>query len=521
MDIKQAKEEIRRTVLAYTERDALGALRIPMVRQRPLLLMGPPGVGKTAIFYQLAQELGVNLVSYTMTHHTRQSALGLPVLREKTFGGKTYTATEYTMSEILASVYERIEKTGVPTGILFLDEINCVSETLMPAMLQLLQSKQFGTHRLPEGWVIAAAGNPPAYNESARTFDTVTMDRVRLLQIEADYHVWRDYAHEKGLHPAVLSYLELNPEHFFCVERHAHGRSFVTARGWEDLSQLLTSYERLGFEIQDALFGEFLQHEEIAAAFSSFFHLFTACRERINLANILSGQETAAAPELRAMRFDARLAATEFLLHAVSRELNTFRQKKALTGSLVSFLSSVQSANNPLSAAKENLSRRGSCDGASKGARRAGTRGRSVGAGICGKRACAAGPRGGACAAASCGGRWDGADGRGGARTGEANPKRDGLCACDVWRGAGASDFPDAAQTSSRCGRVLKEKQTLPGALRGDSARRARKDLIKPNARGRIGSIHGHFCAGHFLRTGKHTSVTNSLGFCVSCGLTW
>ena len=74
MDIKQAKEEIRRTVLAYTERDALGALRIPMVRQRPLLLMGPPGVGKTAIFYQLAQELGVNLVSYTMTHHTRQSA---------------------------------------------------------------------------------------------------------------------------------------------------------------------------------------------------------------------------------------------------------------------------------------------------------------------------------------------------------------------------------------------------------------------------------------------------------------
>ena len=99
MDIKQAKEEIRRTVLAYTERDALGALRIPMVRQRPLLLMGPPGVGKTAIFYQLAQELGVNLVSYTMTHHTRQSALGLPVLREKTFGGKSFTATEYTMRE--------------------------------------------------------------------------------------------------------------------------------------------------------------------------------------------------------------------------------------------------------------------------------------------------------------------------------------------------------------------------------------------------------------------------------------
>ena len=103
------------------------------------------------------------------------------------------------MSEILASVYERIEKTGVPAGILFLDEINCVSETLMPAMLQLLQSKQFGTHRLPEGWVIAAAGNPPAYNESARTFDTVTMDRVRLLQIEADFTMSGAITRTKGV----------------------------------------------------------------------------------------------------------------------------------------------------------------------------------------------------------------------------------------------------------------------------------------------------------------------------------
>ena len=265
MDIKQAKEEIRRAVLAYTERTPDGALCMPLVHQRPLLLMGPPGVGKTAVFYQLAQELGINLVSYTMTHHTRQSALGLPLIREKIFGGKPYSATEYTMSEILASVYERMEQTGVRTGILFLDEINCVSETLMPAMLQLLQSKQFGTHRLPEGWVIAAAGNPPAYNESARSFDTVTMDRVRLLEISENYSVWRDYAHAKGLHPAVLSYLELNPEHFYRVERTARGRSFVTARGWEDLSQTLCSYERLGFEITGALFGEFLQHAEIAA----------------------------------------------------------------------------------------------------------------------------------------------------------------------------------------------------------------------------------------------------------------
>ena len=112
MDIKQAKEALRRTYLVYTERDEFGSLRIPAEQQRPLLLMGPPGVGKTAILSQLAEELGAGLVAYTMTHHTRQSAIGLPLIREKTYGGKPCSATEYTMSEILASIYDQMEQTG-------------------------------------------------------------------------------------------------------------------------------------------------------------------------------------------------------------------------------------------------------------------------------------------------------------------------------------------------------------------------------------------------------------------------
>ncbi len=74
--------------MVYTERDADGSLCIPAFRQRPLLLIGPPGIGKTAILSQLAEELGAGLVAYTMTHHTRQSAMGLPLIREKTYGGK-------------------------------------------------------------------------------------------------------------------------------------------------------------------------------------------------------------------------------------------------------------------------------------------------------------------------------------------------------------------------------------------------------------------------------------------------
>ena len=139
MNIKRAKEEIKHALQAYLAKDEFGEYKIPAVRQRPVLLMGPPGIGKTAIMEQISRECNIGLVAYTITHHTRQSAVGLPFIEKKQYGGKEYSVTEYTMSEIIASVYEKMEKTGVKEGILFIDEINCVSETLAPTMLQFLQ----------------------------------------------------------------------------------------------------------------------------------------------------------------------------------------------------------------------------------------------------------------------------------------------------------------------------------------------------------------------------------------------
>ena len=114
MNIKRAKQEIKDTVAAYLAKDEFGAYEIPSIRQRPMLLIGPPGIGKTQIMEQAAQECGIGLVAYTITHHTRQSAVGLPFIEHKMYGGKEYAVTEYTMSEIVASVYDRIEKSGLP-----------------------------------------------------------------------------------------------------------------------------------------------------------------------------------------------------------------------------------------------------------------------------------------------------------------------------------------------------------------------------------------------------------------------
>lgn len=78
MNIKEAKEQIEQTAAVYLTKDEYGNYLIPVEKQRPVFMLGAPGIGKTAIMEQIARELGIALVSYSMTHHTRQSALGLP-----------------------------------------------------------------------------------------------------------------------------------------------------------------------------------------------------------------------------------------------------------------------------------------------------------------------------------------------------------------------------------------------------------------------------------------------------------
>ena len=119
MNIAEAKEQIKRSVKIYLTKNDDGSYRIPVQKQRPVFLYGAPGIGKTAIMEQISQELDISLVTYSMTHHTRQSALGLPFITQKKYGNETYDISKYTMSEIISSIYNKIEETGKKEGILF------------------------------------------------------------------------------------------------------------------------------------------------------------------------------------------------------------------------------------------------------------------------------------------------------------------------------------------------------------------------------------------------------------------
>lgn len=333
MNIKRAKEEIRDAVMAYLLKNEQGEYEIPVIRQRPILLIGPPGIGKTQIMEQIAQECGIGLVSYTITHHTRQSAIGLPYITRKMYQGKEYSVTNYTMSEIIGSVYDAIEETGISEGILFLDEINCVSETLAPAMLQFLQCKMFGNHTVPEGWIIVAAGNPPEYNRSVREFDVVTMDRVKKIEVEANFAVWKEYAYRQEIHPAVISYLTVRSGYFYQMETTVDGNYFATPRGWEDLSHLIQVYEKLGKTADKEVVQQYIQYPKIARDFANYLELYNKYQKEYQVEEILKGQISEKfLKKLMHAPFDERFSVVSMVIGGLNRRFSeTYRKEAAVT----------------------------------------------------------------------------------------------------------------------------------------------------------------------------------------------
>ena len=197
-------------------------------------------------------------------------------------------------------------------------------------MLQFLQCKSFGNHKIPEGWIIIAAGNPPEYNKSVREFDVVTMDRVKKIQVEADFGVWKEYAYQQGLHGAVISYLNTKKQNFYQMETTVDGRNFATPRGWEDLSDFIQVYEKLGKTVDREVVSQYIQFPKIAKDFANYLELYEKYQADYQLEEIFQGHlDEILLKKAAHASFDERLSLLGLILSKVNEELKKAVEEEA------------------------------------------------------------------------------------------------------------------------------------------------------------------------------------------------
>lgn len=119
MNIREAKDEIKKTVEIYLDKNEFGEYTLPVSKQRPVFMLGAPGIGKTEAVRQIAAELDIAFVPCSMTHYTRQGILGRSVAGTRDYEGRKAVVSEYTMGRVIAAVYNVMQDSGKKKGSSF------------------------------------------------------------------------------------------------------------------------------------------------------------------------------------------------------------------------------------------------------------------------------------------------------------------------------------------------------------------------------------------------------------------
>ena len=294
-----------------------------------IIFYGPPGTGKTTLAKVIAHTTSAEFMQINATS-----------------AGKKDMEEVVEQAKNNQGMYQR--KT-----ILFIDEINCVSETLAPAMLELLQHKKFGAHEIPEGWILTAAGNPPEYNKSVNELDMVTLDRVKRLNVVPDYDAFKEYALNNGMHGAIVYYLSLHNEYMFKAEKTVDGYDFVTPRGWEDLSVAIFEYERLSIPVTLQFVSEYVQDGKIASEFFAYYKRYCEC------ADVYGGEDAETGKikkiDVEDKGFEVRYALANLIAAKVIKLAEKYRARKTAEDELAAIETAVKDGVGSLSSETEKL----------------------------------------------------------------------------------------------------------------------------------------------------------------------
>jgi MoxR-like ATPase len=208
------------------------------------MIWGPPGVGKSSVVAQVAQEHALGFVDVRLSQLAPTDLRGLPVAQE-TSGG--------------AGVSRWYPPEFLPTGgrgILFLDEVNMAPPTMQGMAQQLILDRKVGSYELPDGWFVWAAGNRKEDRASVFDMPAPLANRFLHLSVRPDFEAFRRYVLGRGLHEHVLAFLTFRPELLHRLDSTQPG--WPSPRSWEMASRLYGAGLDVSPAIGDAAGAEFL-----------------------------------------------------------------------------------------------------------------------------------------------------------------------------------------------------------------------------------------------------------------------
>ena len=238
--------------------DAYRVVKDSIRNKTPVMLWGPPGIGKSSLIHQIAAEMGREVLDLRLAQLEPTDLRGVP-MPDNTIGRARWYLPAFWPDRAVKATERQIEiidEEGNPQmkteivragccplgpGIVFLDEIEKAPISVKNASLQLVLDRMIGTYKLPDDWAIVCAGNREEDGCFSAPLGAALSNRMIHLEIDPDVEAWAMWARDNNVCDDVIGFLHFRPEFLYKqTEEHA----FPTPRSWVIASNLIETVEK-------------------------------------------------------------------------------------------------------------------------------------------------------------------------------------------------------------------------------------------------------------------------------------
>lgn len=213
---------------AVRPRDAVQLIERCMSVARPVMLWGPPGVGKSELVASIAAKQNRPVIDMRLLLSDPTDLKGLPY----------YCPESKTMRWAQPGELPS-ETNGLENAVLFLDELNAAPPAVQASAYQLILNRRVGEYALPDGVSVICAGNRETDRGVTYRMPSPLANRLVHLEMAAHFDDWQQWAINNQVHADVVGFLSHHKHKLFNFDPKSPDKAFATPRSWVFVSQLL------------------------------------------------------------------------------------------------------------------------------------------------------------------------------------------------------------------------------------------------------------------------------------------
>lgn len=186
----------------------------------PVMLWGPPGVGKSQIVAQVAENHDAEIVDIRLSQMEPSDLRGIPFKNDQ--------KVEWAIPAMLPDVAVHGE-----AGILFIDEITSAPPSVSAAAYQLILDRRLGEYRVPDHWAIVAAGNRQGDRGVTYSMPSPLANRFSHYEVDVNLDDWASWAYHHNIDERIIAFLRFRPDLLFDFNPEHNPVAFPSPRSWE------------------------------------------------------------------------------------------------------------------------------------------------------------------------------------------------------------------------------------------------------------------------------------------------